>query len=176
MPNMMVGLILRGDLRDDLVVQRRRVEEQPDAGHQRQDRAARQAEGMEHRQHVEQLVCRRERDPRFGLEGIGEQVPAATARPPSGVPSEPDVKRITAGWSASCRAQRPAPQQRRQTFSASVTPGADVLQPDEFGAGLSRRLRRHRRCPAFSTKARDDTTVRMAAVRMAAATLAGPAV
>jgi hypothetical protein len=55
-------------------VQRRGVEEQPHTIKQRQDRTAGQAEGMKHRQHVEQLVAHGDVDPGFGLGCIGVNV------------------------------------------------------------------------------------------------------
>ncbi len=58
----------------DAVVQRRRVHEDRNAGHQRHHQPAGQTERVEHRQHIEHLVVGIGIDPRQRLRGIGENV------------------------------------------------------------------------------------------------------
>ena len=74
---------LRCNFRNEFVVQRRGIEEQPHADQQRQDHAGCQPEGMENGQNVEQDVLRREDQPRFSLHRIGDDVADATERLPS---------------------------------------------------------------------------------------------
>ena len=62
------------DLRDDAVVQRRRVEERAHAGQQRQQRAGRQAERVKQRQRVQDHVLRAEIDARRDLLAVREHV------------------------------------------------------------------------------------------------------
>ena len=62
------------ELRDDPVVQRRRIEIDPHAGDERQHEADRQPEGVEHRQDVEDLVGAAEIDPRRGLRRVRQHV------------------------------------------------------------------------------------------------------
>ena len=94
-----------------------------------------------------------------------------------GVPSEPEVNRITAGLSASCRLQRDSATAAPPTsFSSAVDAVADVLQPQTILAPPVSTASTMSAMPAFSMKAREETTVRMTAVRTAAVTLAGPAV
>ncbi len=61
-------------LRHDPVVQRRGIEIDAHAGDERQHEADRQAEGVEHRQHVEHLVAAAEIDARRGLRGVRQHV------------------------------------------------------------------------------------------------------
>ena len=62
-----------GHFRNDAVVQRRGIEEQVHAGHDRQQRAAGEAEGMEDRQRVEHFVFGREVDDGAYLRDVGQQ-------------------------------------------------------------------------------------------------------
>ena len=92
-----------------------------------------------------------------------------------GVPSEPEVNRITAGLAASCRCSGKRHSTAAASFSSAVTlartsSSHSILAPPASTAAMMSAS------PAFSTKAREETTVRMTAVRTAAVTLAGPAV
>ena len=92
-----------------------------------------------------------------------------------GVPSEPEVNRITAGLAASCRCSGQRHSTAAMSFSSAVmlarTSSSHSMLAPPFSTAATMSSR-----PAFSTKARDDTTVRITAVRTAAVTLAGPAV
>ena len=68
------GAGLVNQLRHDPVMQRRRIHEDRNAGQHRHHHPARQAEGMEHGQHVEHLVIGIGIDPRQRLCRIGEDV------------------------------------------------------------------------------------------------------
>jgi hypothetical protein len=92
-----------------------------------------------------------------------------------GVPSDPEVNRITAGFSGSWRfsgnrhisaAKSLSTAEMLWRISSSQT---SLAPPASIAATMSARLAR-------STNARDETTVRITAVRIAAVTFAGPAV
>ena len=67
-----IGVI--GKLGDDLVVERRGIEEGSDARKHRQERAAGQAESMEHRERIEHDVLGGEIDARRRLKTIGLEI------------------------------------------------------------------------------------------------------
>ena len=69
------GIGFVAELRHHLVVKRRGIEEGPHTGQHGQQRAAGEAEGMEHRQRVEHDVGCREGDARRRLVAVGVEVP-----------------------------------------------------------------------------------------------------
>ena len=126
---------LRGRLRDQLVVERRGVEEEPDADQQRQDGAAGQPIGVEDRQHVEQLVFRRQREAGLHLPGVGGEVAAGEhhrLRRPFRPRGEQDDRRLV----GVLRGQRPAPHQRGRELLHLGDAGPHIFQPDELRAGI----------------------------------------
>ena len=92
-----------------------------------------------------------------------------------GVPSEPEVKRMTAGFSASCRWSAKRHRSAAESFSNVPTLARTSSSQTSFAPPFSIASMMSA-MPAFSTNALEDTTVRIAAVFTAAVTLAGPAV
>ena len=92
-----------------------------------------------------------------------------------GVPSEPEVNRMTAGFSASCRGSAKRQSSAAESFSNVPTLARISSSQTSFAPPFSTASMMSAR-PAFSTNALEDTTVRIAAVFTAAVTLAGPAV
>ena len=154
MPNRMVALGAVDQLRHDAVMQRRRIEIDRHAGQQRHHQPARQAEGVEHRQHVEHLVAgswhRRAPAPARHWRGCCD----GTARRPSGAPSEPDVNRIDRRIVRAARnARRGAGEQAARPCRARPMPARTSSGRRSLASSGDARQRACRAC-AFSMNAR----------------------
>ena len=160
------------------VVQRGRVVERPHAGDQRQDRAAGQTEGVEHRHRVEHDVGRGEIDHRGGLSAVGEQVAMAqhhALRRALGAAGEQHHRRRVGRTGEAAQTPRAAPHPASRAAAPPAryrrggprATGSRPPPPSPPPAGPRR---------ARSTKRREDRTRRTSASRQARSIPSAPAV
>ncbi len=133
--------------RYDPVMQRRRVEEDPHSGQQRQHEPCGQAEAVKHRQGVQHGVGRAEIDPGGELAAIGQQVRMAQRdafRRALGPGREQDRSRIggrDAEPTMTLRREMPRPQPVQ--FVGQPDLGTQIFEPDDpggFGEALGEQL------------------------------------
>ena len=145
-------------------MERRGIEIDADAEDERQDEADREAEGVEERQHVEDLVGAAEVDPRRALGGIGEDVAVGeddALRHALGAGGEEDRGGIVG---ARGRASgRVADEEAAEPVEEGHA-GADILEVDDLDLRRSSAATRVTSL-AFSTKAREVTMVFTSAAR-----------
>ncbi len=168
------GVDVVHQLRDLPIVQRRRIEIDLHPGHQPQQQSAGQAEGVEDRQRVEHDVRRGEIEARGDLRDIGEKVgvgqhdPLRHAFRSGGEQHDGGIVRVGAARTRGRGRERRAPCRGRSRRRAD---------PRARRSGRARSICRTTSSSfAFSTKAREQRTRWIFAVRQAAIRLKAPEV